>query len=201
VSDGAKLSATSRESSLDRIFHGNESEVRSMLPRPLKRSQPGWYAVYTRANHENQVSKQLLLRSVEHFLPSYDSVRCWKDRKVRLQLPLFPGYVFVRIPLFDQMHVLQVPGVVRLVGFNAGPTELPEEEIDAMRNGLRGGVCAQPHPYLVVGRRVRVVCGPLAGLKGIVLKKKNSTRVVITLEVIMRSVAVEVDPADLQPIQ
>jgi transcription antitermination factor NusG len=186
---------------LEGMSHGNEGDVRNVSAGPLPHAQRRWYATYTRANHENQIAKQLRIRSVEHFLPSYDSVRHWKDRKVRLQLPLFPGYVFVRIALFDQMRVLQIPGVVRLVGFNAGPAALPEEEIDAMRNGLRNGVCAHPHPYLVVGRRVRVVSGPLMGLSGIVLKKKNTTRVVITLEIIMRSVAVEVDPADLQPIQ
>jgi transcription antitermination factor NusG len=164
------------------------------------RSVPHWYAVYTRANHEKRVAEQLEQRSVEHFLPSYDSVRRWKDRKVHLQMPLFPGYVFVRIPLFDQLRTLQIRSVVRIVGFNGTPTPLPEEEIQAIQNGLRQGVCAEPHPYLVVGRRVRVVAGPLAGLQGIMLKKKNRTRVVISLELIMRSVAVEVDPAQLQPI-
>ena len=159
-----------------------------------------WYAVYTRANHEKRVAEQLTQRSVEHFFPSYESVRRWKDRRVRLQMPLFPGYVFVRIPLSDQLRTLQIPSVVRIVGFNGSPTALPEEEIQAMQNGLKQGVCAQPYPYLIVGHRVRIVRGPLAGLQGIMLKKKNRTRVVISLELIMRSVAVEIDPSELQPI-
>jgi transcription antitermination factor NusG len=163
-------------------------------------ARPYWYAVYTRANHEKRVAEQLGRRSVEYFLPAYDSVRRWKDRRVRLQMPLFPGYIFVRIALLDQLQVLQVPSVVRLVGFNGGPTPLPEEEIQAMQNGLKKGVCVRPHPYMTVGRRVRVVCGPLAGLQGILLKRKNRARVVVSLELIKRSVAVEVSPEELQPI-
>jgi transcription termination/antitermination protein NusG len=115
-------------------------------------------------------------------------------------MPLFPGYVFVRIALRDQMKVLEIPSVASLVGFNGRPASLPDEEIHAMQNGLAKGICAQPHPYLTVGRRVRVVHGPLSGLQGILLKRKNRTRFIISLELIMRSVAVELDPAELKPI-
>lgn len=159
-----------------------------------------WYAAYTRANHEKRVAEQLVHRSVEHFLPCYSSVRRWKDRKVCLQMPLFPGYVFVRIGLRDQLRVREVPSVACLVGFDGTPMALPDEEIQAMRNGLSQGVCAEPHPYLNVGRHVRIAAGPLVGLEGILLKRKSRTRVVISLQLIMRSVAVEVDPADVQPI-
>ena len=167
---------------------------------PMEYIEPRWYAVYTSANHEKRVAAQLKGRSVEYFLPLYDSLRRWKDRKVCLQMPLFPGYVFVRIPLLHRMQVLQIPSVVRLVGFNGGPTALPEEEIRAMQNGLKQGVCARPHPYITVGRCVRVVRGPLAGLHGILLKRKNRARVVVSLDLIRRSVAVEVSPDELQPI-
>src|SRR5216684_840587 len=85
-------------------------------------SEPQWYAAYTCANHEKRVALQLGQRSVEHFLPTYESLRRWKDRRVRLQLSLFPGYVFVRMALQDRLQVLQVPGVARLVGFNGTPT-------------------------------------------------------------------------------
>jgi transcription antitermination factor NusG len=159
-----------------------------------------WYAAYTRANHEKRVAEQLRQRSVEHFLPCYDSVRRWKDRKVCLQMPLFPGYVFVRIPLRDQMRVREIPSVATLVGSNGTPTALPDEDICTLQKGFAEGVCAQPHPYLAVGRRVHVVSGPLAGLEGILLKRKNRTRFVISLELIMRSVAVEIDPAELRTV-
>src|SRR5215467_7020856 len=85
---------------------------------PLEYVEPHWYAAYTCANHEKRVAEQLIERAVEHFLPQYESVRRWKDRRVKLQLPLFPGYVFVRLELRNQIRVLQIPSVVRLVGFN-----------------------------------------------------------------------------------
>jgi transcription antitermination factor NusG len=159
-----------------------------------------WYAAYTRANHEKSVAEQLRQRSVEHFLPCYDSVRRWKDRKVCLQMPLFPGYIFVRIALRDQMRVREIPSVANLVGINGTPSALSDEEICAMRTGFAQGISVQPHPYLTIGRRVRVVSGPLAGFQGILIKRKNRTRFVLSLELIMRSVAVEIDPSELQPI-
>ena len=161
---------------------------------------PRWYAAYTSANHEKRVAEQLGVRLVEHFVPLYESVRRWKDRKVRLQLPLFPGYVFVRLDLRDRIQVLQVPGVARLVGFNGQPAALPDEEMEILRSGLRQGLRAQPHPFLTVGRRVRIVGGPFAGLEGVLKKKKSNLRVVVTLELIQRSVAVDVDVADVQAV-
>src|SRR5216684_6899964 len=98
--------------------------------------EPHWYAAYTSANHEKRVALQLGQRSVEHFLPLYASVRRWKDRKMQLQLPFFPGYVFVRLALRDRLQVLQVPGVAKLVGFNGTPAALPPEEIETLRRGL-----------------------------------------------------------------
>jgi transcription antitermination factor NusG len=162
--------------------------------------EPRWYAAYTSANREKRVAEQLGVRVVEHFLPTYSSVRRWKDRRVILQMPLFPGYVFVRMALRDRLRVQQIPGVARLVGFNGLPTPLPEADIEALKAGLAGGVRAKPHPYLTVGRKVRVKSGPLAGLTGILLRKKNATRFVISVELIMRSVAIEMDEADLQAI-
>src|SRR6266566_9125756 len=87
-----------------------------------------WYAAHTRANHEKRLAEQLAERSVEHFLPLYQCVRRWKDRRVTLQLPLFPGYILVRLPLRGRIRVLQIPGVARLVGFNGGPVPLPDAE-------------------------------------------------------------------------
>ena len=168
--------------------------------QPTAYREQRWYAAYTSANHEKRVVLQLMQRSVEHFLPLYDSVRRWKDRKVHLQMPLFPGYVFVRVALRDRLQVLQVPGVAKLVGFNGMPAALPESEMEALRTGLAGGVRAEPHPYLTVGRKVRVRTGSLAGLEGMLVRRKNSTRFVISLDLIMRSVAVEVDAADVRPV-
>lgn len=160
--------------------------------------EPRWYAAYTRANHEVRVTQQLARRSVEHFLPQYESLRRWKDRKVRLQLPLFPGYVFVRLALQDRLRVLQIPSVVRLVGFNGHPAVLPDNEIEALRASVAARLRTEPHPYLAVGRRVRIRRGPLMGVEGILVRRKNTLRVVLSLDLIARSAAVEVDTADIE---
>ena len=162
--------------------------------------QQHWYAAYTSANHEKQVATQLDVRAVEHFLPLYSSVRRWKDRRVMLDLPLFPGYVFIRLALQDRLRVLEIPGVVRLVGFNGQAAALPDEEMKILRSGLSQSLRAEPHPFLTVGRRVRITGGPFAGLEGVLKRKKSSVRVVVTLELIQRSVAVDVDVADVQAV-
>ncbi len=156
-----------------------------------------WYAAYTCANHEKRVAAELEARAVEHFLPLYSSVRRWRDRRVRLDLPLFPGYVFVRLALRDKLRVLQVPSVVRLVGFNGHPAALSNEEIEVFRKGLIAQLHGEPHPYLTVGRQVRITRGPLAGFEGIIVRKKKRFRFVISLHLIMRSVSVEMDDADI----
>ncbi len=106
-------------------------------------AEPRWYAAYTCAQHEKRVAEQLVERTVEHFLPLYASVRRWKDRRVALELPLFPGYVFVRLALRDRLRVLQVPSVVRLVGFGGLPTALPDEQVEILRAGP-GRAIARP---------------------------------------------------------
>ena len=163
-------------------------------------SQVRWYAAYTRAKHEKRVATELGAREVEHFLPLYSSLRRWKDRRVQLELPLFPGYVFVRLALSDRLREMQIPSVVRLVGFNGLPTALPDEEMEILRAGLCQSLRAEPHPFLTVGRRVRITGGPFAGLEGVLKRKRNSLRVVVSLSLIQRSVAVDVDVADVGPV-
>jgi len=159
-----------------------------------------WYAAYTCAQHEKRVAAELEKREVEHFLPLYSSVRRWKDRRVQLEFPLFPGYVFVRLALCDRLRVVQIPSVVRLVGFGGLPTALPDAEMEILRTGLGQSLRAEPHPFLTVGRRVRIAAGPFTGLEGVLKRKKSSLRVVVTLELIQRSVAVDVDAADIRPL-
>jgi transcription antitermination factor NusG len=159
-----------------------------------------WYAAHTRANHEKRVAEQLGLREVEHFLPVYQSMRKWADRRKRLEVPLFPGYVFVRLPLQERLRVLEIPSVARLVGFDNLPVPLPDDEMEAMRNGLTGQLRAVPHPYLTVGGRVRIVRGPLESREGILLRNKGDFRVVLSVALIMRSVAVEVAADDVIPV-
>ncbi|HMD85094.1 MAG TPA: UpxY family transcription antiterminator [Terriglobia bacterium] len=159
-----------------------------------------WYAAYTCANHEKCIAEQLAARSVEHFLPLYESVRRWKDRRVTLQMPLFPGYVFVRLALRDRLQVLQIPSVAKLVSFNGAPTPLPEAEIEALKAGLERGVQAMPHTYLKVGRRVRIIAGPLEGLEGILIRKRGNHRLVVSLDLIQSSIAVHTEADWLEPL-
>lgn len=160
--------------------------------------QPRWYAAYTRAHHEQRVAERLAERGVQNYLPQYEAVRKWKDRKVRLQLPLFPGYVFVQLALRDRLQVLQVPGVAWLVSFAGRPVAVPEEEIAKVRGILSKGFRVEPYPYLKAGRRVRVSSGPFAGLEGIVVRRNNGSRLVISMEVVRRAIAVEIEETCLE---
>lgn len=168
----------------------------------LEKAEPeNWYALYTCPRHEKRVVQQIEERRISCFLPLYRSVRRWKDRRKVLELALFPGYVFVRVALRDRLRVLGLPGAVRLVTFNGQPAVLPDEEIETLRLRLSVNNPIEPHPYLRVGRRVRVRCGPMQGLEGIIVRKKDCCRVVFSLDLIMRSVAVEVDDADVEPLR
>jgi transcription antitermination factor NusG len=159
-----------------------------------------WYAAYTHARHEKKVAEQLQQRGIEHFLPVYHSVRRWKDRRKELDLVLFPGYVFVRFSLADRLRVLQLPGVARFVTFNGQPARLLNDDVAALRNGLALGLRAEHHPYLTVGRRVKVVQGPLTGAQGILQRLKTNSRIVISIDAIMRSVSLEIDESDVVPL-
>ncbi len=174
-----------------------EMSPQTVLALPAAYLEPRWYPAYTCARHEKRVAQQLERRSVELFLPLYETVHRWKNGRARVQLPLFPGYIFVRIALRDRLRVLEIPSVVRLVGFNGLPTALPDDEMEAMRNGLTRQLRPEPHPYLRVGRRVRIIRGPLEGWEGILLRKKGNFRIVLSIDLIMCSVAVDVDAADV----
>ena len=161
---------------------------------------PRWYAAYTCVHHEKRILQQLTERDIDGFVPLYRSVRRWKDRRKELDLVLFPGYVFVRISLQKRLRVLQVPGVVNFVNFNGLPTPLPEGEVEALRRASAQGVFAEPHPYLKTGRRVRIRNGPFTGIEGVLLRKKDRYRFVLSIEMIMRSVAIEMDAADVEAL-
>jgi transcription antitermination factor NusG len=160
-----------------------------------------WYAVYANVRHEKRVKEYLDGRMVECYLPSYRSVRRWQDRRKEVELPLFPGYLFVKIAYRSRLQVLTAPGVVHIVTFDGKPAHICENEIEAIRQTLSCGTNCEPHPYLRVGRRVRVRNGPLCGLEGNLVRRKEGYRLIISIEIIMRSVATEVDEADVEPIR
>lgn len=157
-----------------------------------------WYAAYTCPRHEKRVAAQLREKQVECFLPLYQSIHHWKDRYKQLELPLFPGYVFVSIDVKDRLRVLQLPGVVRFLTFNGALAPIDPHELEMLRSVLDENGDVQPHPYLTVGRKVRILRGSLAGIEGILVRKRDKYRVVISIDLIMRSVATEVNAADLE---
>jgi transcription antitermination factor NusG len=162
--------------------------------------EAGWFAVYTSSRHEKQVAKQMCERGIESFLPLTEKAHHWRKRAtVRLQLPLFPNYLFVHIALLQRRAVLQIPGVLGIVGCGPIPCPLPDAEIEMLRTSVELGR-VEPHPYLDRGERVRIQAGPMAGLEGILLRKKNDLRLILSLDLIQRSVAVEIDTQDVEPV-
>lgn len=164
----------------------------------LSVNEPRWFALYTTPRHEKRISDMLAERDIETFLPLYRHSRTWKkSRPVVLELPLFPTYIFVRIARDKRGVVLSIPGAVSIVGSPREPWPLPDLEVEALRAGLLEKRI-EPHPYLIGGERVRIKAGVMAGVEGVLLRKKNDFRVVLSLDTIMRSVAVEVDAEDLE---
>jgi transcription antitermination factor NusG len=194
VSEGAKLQLTEKD--LITMSPAVGVDVPAVIPQGA--GPENWYAIYTCPRHEKRVAEQIKQRSFLCFLPLYRSVRRWKDRRKELELALFPSYVFVRMALASKLQVLQLPGVVRIVSFNGQPTALPTEEMEAFQTRWSGELKIEPHPYLRVGRRVLVHSGPMQGLKGIIVRRKDCCRVIFSIDLIMRSVAVELDEADLE---
>jgi transcription antitermination factor NusG len=160
-----------------------------------------WFAAYTWAHHERRVSEHLSARGIEYFLPTYRVVHRWKDRKVELQLPLFPSYVFLRLAMREHFRVVGVPGIARIVGTSRQPTPLPECEIESLKNTRDSGLRAQPYPYLEIGRKVRIKAGPFEGLQGILVRRKGKFRVVFSLQLIRSSFVLDVDGFDVELIK
>jgi transcriptional antiterminator NusG len=158
-----------------------------------------WFAVCTRSRHEKYVAEQLTWQKIEHLLPLYSSARRWTDRVKTLRLPLFPGYLFAKIVPSQFSQVLRAHGVATLVG-SPKPVPLQDAEIEQIHKWISLPVGMEPNPYLQVGLRVRVREGPLSNLEGIVIRKKSGFRLVVSIETIQRSVALEIDSADLVPL-
>lgn len=158
-----------------------------------------WYAVYTASNQEKKVAEYITSLGVESFLPLYQTTRRRTDRQVRLSLPLFPGYLFVHTTPFENQAVLRAPKVVRLVGFNGSLLPLPVNQVESLRRSLENLEKAEPHPYLRIGKRVRIINGAFSGWEGLLLRK-TLVRVVISLELIQRSFSIEVCSSDIEPV-
>ncbi len=159
-----------------------------------------WWALYTRHQHEKSVAEMLSNKGFDVFLPLYDSMRRWKDRNKLLSLPLFPGYVFVRGGLTRKLQVVSTPGVHMILYRGEQVAIIPDVEIQAIRAAVDGHYRVEPHPFLKCGDRVRVIRGSLEGVEGILARKKNYVRLVLSVEMLAQSVAVEVNASDVEPV-
>jgi transcription antitermination factor NusG len=158
-----------------------------------------WYALHVRPRYEKQISQILKSKGFEEFLPLYTSRRRWSDRWKTVEFPLFPGYMFCRLNEEIRLPVLTIPGVICIVGVGGHWIPVSEQEIQAVLKIVKSGLAAEPWPYLKSGQRVLIAEGKLAGLEGIFLKKKGAHRLVITIELLQRSVAVEIDASWVRP--
>ena len=159
-----------------------------------------WWALYTRHQHEKIVAEMLSAKGFEVFLPLYESMRCWKDRNKKLWLPLFPCYVFVRGEQNRRLQAVTTPGVHTILRNGERVAVIPEAEIEAIRKAVTRQCHPEPYPFLECGERVRVIRGSLKGIEGILIRKKSSYRLVLSLDLLAQSAAVEIDAAHVQPL-
>ena len=154
-----------------------------------------WYALYTKHQHEKVVARNLTCKGFETFVPLYETARSWKDRIQLIELPLFSCYVFLKGDLGRRLDILKTPGIYSLVSYADEPAAIPAAEIENIRHVLARGARLEPYPFLHCGDWVRVKAGPLAGLEGNLVRKKNFCRLVLSVEMLGKAVAVEVDAA------
>lgn len=152
-----------------------------------------WYALQVKVNHERRVADALQSKGYETFVPLYKTTRRWSDRIKCLERPLFPTYAFCRFNPESKYGVVSTPSVTRIVGFGKRPVPVDNAEIDALKIAMTSGHTCEPHPVLGVGQKVKVIDGPLAGLKGILLAEARKKRIVISVTLVQKAVAVEVD--------
>jgi len=160
-----------------------------------------WFAIRVRSRYENIVASLLGGKGFESFLPTYRCRRQWSDRIKELELPLFPGYLFCRFDLQDRLSVVKTPGLISIVGIAMNPVPVDEVEMAALRTLVNSGISPRPWPYIRVGQRVRIEFGGLRGLEGILQNFKGRYRVVVSVSLLQRSVAAEIDSAWVVPVQ
>jgi transcription antitermination factor NusG len=159
-----------------------------------------WYALYVRSRFEKVVSRSLQGKGYEEYLPLFRMKRPWSDRTKEIELPLFPGYVFCKFNLPDRLPVLMIPGVYGIVSFGESAMAVDPGELDAVRSVLRSGSTFEPWPFLQVGPEVWVVSGPMTGTRGMVTRVRDGDRLVISVQALQRSVAVEISQDCLKVI-
>jgi transcription antitermination factor NusG len=169
-------------------------------PHELTNDSRAWFAVRTRTTHEKRVASLLSFQEYEWFLPLYTARRRWSDRIKQVELPLFPGYVFCRFNVHDRGPILKTPSVMGIAGIAGKPIALDDHEIVAIQRINGSGLGVSPHPFLRVGQRVRLEGGSLDGLEGIVEDARRRNRLIVSVSLLQRSVAVEIDSAWVTPL-
>ena len=159
-----------------------------------------WYAVHVRNRHEDVVARHLRVRGLEAFLPLYRERHRWSDRFQEVDLPLFPGYVFCQFNPLKRLPILTVPGVVQIVGAGKNLLPIDESEIAAIRAAVKSGLPTRPSPFLEIGQKVRIEHGPLCGIEGIILGFRGRQRLVLSISLLQRSVAVELSSEWIRPL-
>jgi transcription antitermination factor NusG len=159
-----------------------------------------WYALQVHANYERRVADLLVEKGYECYVPLLQCRRQWSDRVKELSLPLFPGYVFCELDVENRLPVLVTPRVRGFVGAGKQPLAIPDEELAMVRTVVSSGLMSGPHAYLNVGQRVLIERGPLAGVKGTLIELKGSARVVVSIELLQRSIAAQVETSWVRPI-
>jgi transcription antitermination factor NusG len=160
-----------------------------------------WFALQVRSRKEDWVASQLAGQGFDCFLPKYKTIRQWSDRMKELEQPLFPGYLFCRFDYQNRRPLVMIPGVMQVIGVGRTPLPIEEREIEAIQLAVSSGLPSQPWPYLEVGERVRVNYGNLDGLEGILVNFKGNHRVVLSVTLLQRSVAMEVDLSWVTAVQ
>jgi len=162
------------------------------------RQVPRWYAIYTRSRYEKKVSIEFEERGLEHFLPLMPQLRNWKDRKKIVNMPIFPGYVFVNIKLSEKIHVLRANGVVRFIEFNGSPSPIPDAQIEDVRQLLKYPDRVETASYFNCGDPVEITVGPFSGIKGKIIHSRGKQRLLVGIEIIQQAISVEIDSAWLK---
>jgi transcription antitermination factor NusG len=163
-------------------------------------SESPWYAIYTRHQHEKMVAQILTSKGFNTFLPLYATTHKWKDRTKALSLPLFPCYVFLKGDIERRLQIVTTPGIFGLVSSGGQPAAIPNVEIEAIQRVIESGTRVEAHPFLKCGNRVRVKCGPLAGIEGILVRKKSVSRLVLTVEILGTAAAIEVSAFQVEEV-
>jgi transcriptional antiterminator NusG len=187
------LESKTKDTTVPKIVLHERETAQEMNPYP-------WFAVRVRSNHERIAAAHLRERGYEEFSPSWKTERRWSDRTKEMDQFLFPGYVFCRLNPLDRLPVLTAPGVVDLVGFGKIPAPVPDQEIETVRRMVQSGLFVMPWPFLELGHRVLIERGPLAGVEGNLEEVKGKCRLVVSVQLLQRSVSAEVDRDWIRPL-